>query len=184
MNQLAQHPNASSKMQCSRIYHMDEMASHVVSDFNESHKASTNRISQQYETSVRVPILALQNAQYNPMDTIPQKDSINPVHSNNCSKELPPKDNPVLHDRSRNDARRYACSYCDKTFSYSNNLTEHMLIHTADESYKCMECGRCFAYSCRLRDHVRRSHTAEKYIIVRNVVKVFLAVTHCVNTYS
>ncbi|GIY70422.1 hypothetical protein CEXT_441841 [Caerostris extrusa] len=35
-----------------------------------------NRISQFPETSVETPILAIQNAQYNPMDPIPQTDSI------------------------------------------------------------------------------------------------------------
>ncbi|GIY33034.1 hypothetical protein CDAR_321241 [Caerostris darwini] len=162
MNQLTQHPNASSKMQCSGKYHMDGMASHVVSYFDESHKASTNQTSQQCEASVRVPILALQNAQYNPMGTIPQKDAINPIPSDNCPKEFPPKDNVVPHDRSRSDAGRYSCSYCDKTFCYISGLTEHMFIHTGDESYKCTECGKCFAYPCRLREHVRISHTAKK----------------------
>ncbi|GIY67473.1 hypothetical protein CDAR_618761 [Caerostris darwini] len=162
MNKLTQHPNASSQMQCFGIYHMDEMPSDVVSDFNESHKASTNQILQQCETSVSIPILALQNAQYNPIDTIPQTDSINPIHSNNCPKEIPLKDNLVPHDCSRSDVRRYACSHCDKTFSFSSNLTEHMFIHTVDESYKCTECGKCFAYPCRLREHVRTSHTEDR----------------------
>ncbi|GIY69794.1 hypothetical protein CDAR_614491 [Caerostris darwini] len=36
IHQLDHHPNASSEMQCSGIYHMEEMPTHIVSDFNES----------------------------------------------------------------------------------------------------------------------------------------------------
>ncbi|GIY20906.1 hypothetical protein CEXT_773971 [Caerostris extrusa] len=90
MNQMA--PNASSQMGCPGIFHNDETSLDFISDFNENENASTNRISQYYEASLSIPILAVQNAQYNPMDPIPQTDSIGLIHSIKCPNECLPKD--------------------------------------------------------------------------------------------
>ncbi|GIZ04526.1 hypothetical protein CEXT_267711 [Caerostris extrusa] len=57
-------------------YITDEMSSHFISDFNESEDASNNQLFQHYETPLEMPILSIQNAQYNPMDPIPPTDAI------------------------------------------------------------------------------------------------------------
>ncbi|GIX75255.1 hypothetical protein CEXT_400831 [Caerostris extrusa] len=88
MNQMAHHPNASSQIECPGIFHTDETSPDFISDFNENENASTNPISQYYEASLSIPILAVQNAQYNPMDPIPQTNSIGLIHSNKCPNEL------------------------------------------------------------------------------------------------
>ncbi|GIY60532.1 hypothetical protein CDAR_381501 [Caerostris darwini] len=79
MNQLT--PNASSQMQCSGIYHIDEKPSHFISDCNESDNASTNQLYQHDEMSSGIPILDVQNTQYNSMNTIPTADAINTIQS-------------------------------------------------------------------------------------------------------
>ncbi|GIY34793.1 hypothetical protein CDAR_46821 [Caerostris darwini] len=78
-NQLTQYPNVPSQMQCSGIFHMDEIPSHFVSDSNESGNASNNQLSQYYDTSLGIPISAVQVAQYNPMDPIPPTDAVFPI---------------------------------------------------------------------------------------------------------
>ncbi|GIY99549.1 hypothetical protein CEXT_91331 [Caerostris extrusa] len=196
MNQMAQHPNASSQMQFSGINHTDEMPSHFVFHFNESDSTSTNRIPQHYETSLGLPISALQNAQYNPIDSIPQTDSISPVRSNKCPEEFLPKGHLEPRDLSCSVAKPYACSYCAKTFPYRYSLTRHIRTHTG-EKYKCTECGKCFADSYLLRRHyallivlasagTRTSILAEHQIKprknVKNVVNSLLALLYCVDT--
>ncbi|GIY67222.1 hypothetical protein CEXT_49571 [Caerostris extrusa] len=84
MNQMTHHPNASSQIECPRIFHTGETSPDFMSDFNENENTSTNPISQYYEASLSIPILAVQNAQYNPMHPIPETNSIGPIDSNKC----------------------------------------------------------------------------------------------------
>ncbi|GIY79105.1 hypothetical protein CDAR_609201 [Caerostris darwini] len=99
MNQMYQHPNASCQMEGSGMSCINEMSPHFIYDFNESNNASSNQISQYYETSLEIPTLTIQNAQYNPLEPIPQTDSISPIQSIRCPDELQQKDHvepPVL----------------------------------------------------------------------------------------
>ncbi|GIY01610.1 hypothetical protein CEXT_799801 [Caerostris extrusa] len=141
MNHLVQYPNTSSQMQCSGIYHMEEKTFHLVSDLSDN--ASANRISQYYDTSLGIPDSTVQIAQCNLMDPIPTTNEISQIQSNICPKELLPKDHIGPHNRSRSDARRYACKYCNKTFSSSWNLTIHIRTHTGEKPYKCTVCNKC-----------------------------------------
>lgn len=50
---------------------------------------------------------------------------------------------------------------CNKAFSQSTNLRQHMRIHTGERPYMCGECGRSFTHSSNLALH-RNSHTEVK----------------------
>ncbi|GIY43358.1 hypothetical protein CDAR_600021 [Caerostris darwini] len=76
-NQLS---NESSQVGCYGASRSDEN-SHYVSGFNESDNISINQLSQRDETTLRIPILAVQNAQYNPMNPIPPTDAVGPIQS-------------------------------------------------------------------------------------------------------
>ncbi|GIY45572.1 hypothetical protein CDAR_503721 [Caerostris darwini] len=150
-----QHLNVSSQVECSGTYPTDEMSSHFASNSNESDNTSNNQLFQHYETPLGMPILSVQNAQYNPMDPIPPTDAIRPIHSNKCPEEFPPKDNIEPHDSSRGHARPYACKYCDKTFSYSWRLSSHIRTHTGEKLYKCTVCNKCCTQSSHLTSRMR-----------------------------
>ncbi|GIY48477.1 hypothetical protein CDAR_585201 [Caerostris darwini] len=71
INPRAQPSHASTQMQSSEISRTSEMSSHFSSacfNFPESDLTLTNRLSQYSETSVEIPILAIQNSQYNTMN--------------------------------------------------------------------------------------------------------------------
>ncbi|GIY39315.1 hypothetical protein CDAR_312541 [Caerostris darwini] len=203
-NQLPQHPDVSSQMENSGTSRTDKMSFRFTSNFNESDSASTNQLSRNYVTSLGIPFLAVENAQFNPMDPIPPTVAISPIHSDKCSKEFLPKDNLEHRDHSPINARPYACNYCDKTFptrfhlarhirthtgekphtctvcnkcfAESYALTQHMRIHTGENSgpHKCTECGKCFAYPSKLHDHVRISHNHDRPYSCKECVKCFI----------
>ncbi|GIX75258.1 hypothetical protein CEXT_400841 [Caerostris extrusa] len=80
MNRFTQYPNVSSQMQCSGTHHMDEMSSHFVFDCNESDDASINQSSQYYDTSLGIPILAVQNRNMTPFLQLMQLVRSNPIY--------------------------------------------------------------------------------------------------------
>ncbi|GIY48281.1 hypothetical protein CDAR_92671 [Caerostris darwini] len=120
VNQISYQSNESSQTECSG------MSSHFTSNFIETDNSSRNQISQHYETYFRVFILANQNAQYNPMDTIPQTDSTGLIHSSKCPKAFQPADRLQTQDSSRREAKPYVCNFCSKVFSKHYNLTKHL----------------------------------------------------------
>ncbi|GIY43362.1 hypothetical protein CDAR_600051 [Caerostris darwini] len=144
MNPIS-YPNESSLTDCSGV------SSHFTSEVE----------SQQCETSLGIPILAVQNAQYNPMDKIPPTDAIGLITFNKCPKKLLPKDNLEHHDRSRCVARPYSCNYCDKAFPSPSELKRHTCIHTRERPHKYTECGRGFTQHSSLRTHIRSFHTED-----------------------
>ncbi|GIY30291.1 hypothetical protein CDAR_583971 [Caerostris darwini] len=163
MNQMAHRPNTSSQIEFSRISRTEGASSHFTSDFNESGNAWTNRISQQCETSSGLPmILDIQNAQYNPMDTIPSNDSIGQIYSNKYPKEFLREDNLHPHDRSRSVVKPYECNFCRKAFSNRYNLTDHIRTHTGEKPHACTICNKGFAAISNLNDHMH-IHSGRPY---------------------
>ncbi|GIZ04535.1 hypothetical protein CEXT_267781 [Caerostris extrusa] len=69
MNQLSQHPNAFSPMECSGMSNTNELPPHFSSayqNFDESGHTLTNRASHYSEKSLEMPVLSIENAN-NPM---------------------------------------------------------------------------------------------------------------------
>ena len=57
--------------------------------------------------------------------------------------------------------RHLQCTYCNKLFTRSSNLTKHLNIHTKERSFKCNHCDKTFLHSFALTRHLR-VHTGEK----------------------
>lgn len=46
--------------------------------------------------------------------------------------------------RVHTGSKPYKCTYCEKAFSQSNDLTLHIRRHTGDKPYICEVCGDRF----------------------------------------
>ncbi|TRY94113.1 hypothetical protein DNTS_031627 [Danionella cerebrum] len=81
-------------------------------------------------------------------------------------------DQPAWHPPASNDNRarwrynasaekRYGCSFCEKSFHRTAQLSEHMRRHTGERPFSCSLCGRRFTKHCNLVRHAV-VHSGEK----------------------
>lgn len=61
--------------------------------------------------------------------------------------------------RVHTKVRPYKCTYCDRAFTQTNDLTLHIRRHTGEKPYKCDVCDERFIHGSALRAHRKlRSH--------------------------
>ena len=84
------------------------------------------------------------------------------LHSTNRPYSDHPRPYDLLGPHIHRSKDRYTCSYCNKVFPRSANLTRHLRTHTGEQPYKCKFCERSFSISSNLQRHVRNIHNKEK----------------------
>lgn len=55
--------------------------------------------------------------------------------------------------RRRGKGQGHQCNVCGKVLSRSDNLKNHMRMHTGEKPYSCKFCGRKFKWPSGLRNH-------------------------------
>ena len=76
-------------------------------------------------------------------------------HCNVCNKFYTSM--PALAMHMQTHYRNYKCQHCDKTFSRSWLLTNHVRIHTGEKPYPCTfdNCSKRFSDKSNLRAHLK-----------------------------
>jgi len=67
----------------------------------------------------------------------------------------------------------YPCQYCDRSFTNSTTLKNHLRVHTPGNPYSCQLCNKSFLQSSNLKIHMR-SHSGEKNYKCSQCDKSFL----------
>ncbi|XP_062977914.1 zinc finger protein 883-like [Elgaria multicarinata webbii] len=76
------------------------------------------------------------------------------------------------HQRCHRRWKPFKCSWCEKSYAQSSNLTRHKRVHTGEKPYECAECGK----ACRDNSHLithQRIHTGEKPYTCKECGKSF-----------
>uniref|UniRef100_A0A182QEY4 Protein krueppel n=1 Tax=Anopheles farauti TaxID=69004 RepID=A0A182QEY4_9DIPT len=65
------------------------------------------------------------------------------------------------HMKIHSNDKKYKCTFCDKSFAQSNNLTYHLRQHTGEKPYQCELCDKEFFNKSHLKSHLKL-HTDDK----------------------
>ena len=72
-------------------------------------------------------------------------------------------DENIICEQSHFDTnnKKHVCGYCNKTFSTSGSLKNHIRTHTGKKQFECEQCKKTISHPCTLKKHIR-THTGEK----------------------
>ena len=62
---------------------------------------------------------------------------------------------PALSMHLQTHYRKFKCNVCEKTFSRSWLLQNHMRLHTGEKPFDCNTCGKKFSDKSNLRSHMK-----------------------------
>ncbi|XP_052864404.1 zinc finger protein with KRAB and SCAN domains 5-like [Anopheles cruzii] len=77
-----------------------------------------------------------------------------PFKCSYCAKSFTRKEHLTNHVRQHTGESPYRCPYCGKTFTRKEHLTNHVRLHTGETPYQCTYCGKKFTRKEHLTNHV------------------------------
>ncbi|KAF9409305.1 hypothetical protein HW555_011287 [Spodoptera exigua] len=76
-----------------------------------------------------------------------------------AAPDLSDGDDEQKHKSSK--SKKYACSICDKKFSYNGSFEVHMRAHNGEKSFNCHICGTSHTNNKELTKHIEKQHIVD-----------------------
>ncbi|XP_022121203.2 zinc finger protein 37 isoform X1 [Pieris rapae] len=83
---------------------------------------------------------------------------VKPFKCSICEKRFTQSGGLQQHMRMHTGARPYKCNFCNKGFTQKGGLDQHLRTHTKVKPFKCIICNKSFSQSVHVRQHMR-THT-------------------------
>ncbi|XP_075237979.1 uncharacterized protein LOC142334127 isoform X2 [Lycorma delicatula] len=91
---------------------------------------------------------------------------------NHCEKTFKSKYNLMHHNNIHIGKKSYHCTLCQKSFYRGGDLNRHFSIHIGEKRFKCNTCDKSFNNNCNLKKHLI-IHTGEKKVMCSTCLKCF-----------
>lgn len=80
-----------------------------------------------------------------------------PYKCKHCDRDYADFSSKTKHERTHTGIRPYKCPYklCNKSFSYSHVLKNHLLTHTGERIHECTTCKKKFVKNHHLKYHMK-----------------------------
>jgi len=102
-----------------------------------------------------------------------------------CHQRFSQVSNLIRHKRIHTGIRPFVCNICQKAYTSSSNLNQHINIHKSKRSrskFVCFvgDCDKSYLYICTLKKHISNYHKDE----YSNILKVFEEETNFISIYK
>ncbi|XP_039765751.1 zinc finger protein 271 isoform X3 [Pararge aegeria] len=104
----------------------------------------------------KLPVIALNTMPI--IDITPNAEGETPYACTQCNKTFTFQQSYHKHLLYHNDEKPHTCSFCGRAFKELSTLHNHQRIHTGEKPFACETCGKCFRQRVSYLVH-RRIHT-------------------------
>ncbi|XP_051030143.1 zinc finger protein 473 [Phodopus roborovskii] len=102
-----------------------------------------------------------------------------PFKCNKCKRTFSQSDQLLRHQLVHSGEKPFKCDHCDRAFKQSNHLIQHQRVHTVKRHFECRECGKTFRQNACLSKH-QKIHTGEKPFKCADCGKAFILSTQLI----
>ncbi|KAM8717279.1 hypothetical protein ACLKA7_004047 [Drosophila subpalustris] len=95
-----------------------------------------------------------------------------------CGQYFIDSDELVEHIRIHTGERTYSCTECSKEFGYAWQLETHIRKHTGEQPFKCPHCSQTCKNSKDLIKHIESSHSRQRLHKCPQCPKAFISVSN------
>nr|XP_034841057.1 zinc finger protein Xfin isoform X2 [Maniola hyperantus] len=104
----------------------------------------------------KLPVITLNTMPI--IDITPNAEGETPYACTQCNKTFTFQQSYHKHLLYHNDEKPHTCSFCGRAFKELSTLHNHQRIHTGEKPFACETCGKCFRQRVSYLVH-RRIHT-------------------------
>ncbi|XP_022121191.2 gastrula zinc finger protein XlCGF42.1-like [Pieris rapae] len=135
-----------------------EYSEHYRDEHTERRKSKRCQICEKVLENPTAQSPAIWNALQLEAHTKGYHTKVKPFKCSICEKSYTQSSGLQQHMRLHTGVRPYKCNFCNKGFTQKGGLDQHLRTHTKVKPYNCILCNKSFSQSVHVRQHMR-THT-------------------------